>query len=116
SGIQPWVHWRFRADEAARYEMHGEDDLRREETEGADRDERVHRLHFTEERVLRRIVDAAHVPMQAELVHREEGAVVEHEREPEVYFAPERVHHPPEHLRVPVRDGGEDREQTAAEQ
>ena len=54
--------------------------------------------------------------VQAELVHREKDAVVEHKRQPEVHPAPERTHHPSEHFRIPVRHRRENREQTSAEE
>src|SRR5215472_7954925 len=58
----PWIFNRLLAPEIAPDNVREEQELRRTEDEGADRDEHVDRLERLEEVVLGRIIDAPHVP------------------------------------------------------
>ena len=59
---------------------------------------------------MQRVVDAPHMPADAEDVHREEAPLKKMKVSTEVDLAQRLVHHPAEHLREPVVDAGEDRE------
>ena len=107
----PRVRRRDRAEAPARDHVVEEDERRGAEPERRERDEHV------EVGELRQVVgDAARHPLRAEDVHREEGEVEADEREPEVELAEPLVVHPAGHLREPVVDPGEDREDGAAEE
>src|SRR2546427_7234059 len=67
-------------------EVHEEDELRREQQERADRDEHPHRLVWLQEEVLVRVVKPSHLPGHPRDVHREKGAIVKDECEPEVHL------------------------------
>src|SRR5204862_434017 len=84
---------------------------RRAEEERRDRDEEV---EVGEARCVVR--NAARHPLDAEVVHREEGGVEAHERQPEVEPPELLVVHPTGHLREPVVDAREDREERPAEE
>src|ERR1051325_9034212 len=110
----PWIDLRRLTGEQTPEEVDHEWNLRQTEGEGAHRDEHVDRLQVVQEGVLHRVVDAPHVPADAEDVHRKEGAVEGDERRPEMDLAERLVHHAAEHLRKPVVDGGKNAEDAAA--
>ena len=89
----------------------GEDERAEAEEEAHDRDREV-----PAGPLLGVVGDAARHALDADHVHRGERRVEEDERRPEVQLAEALVVHPARHLREPVVDAGEDREQRAAEQ
>ena len=89
----------------------GEDQRAQAEDEGADRDDQV-----PGRELVGVVVDAARHALHADDVHRPEGQVEEDEGHPEVQAAQALVVHPARHLREPVVDAGEDREQRSAEE
>src|SRR5260370_41038698 len=59
--------------------------------------------------------DAPHHSVQSQIVHREKGEIEKHEREHEMHFAPELVHHPTKHFWVPKVDPCENPKEASTE-
>src|SRR5437762_3454129 len=64
----------------------------------------------------KRCISGRAPPLRCDQVHREEGRVEADERQPEMQLPEPLVVHAAGHLREPVVDPGEDREQRAAEE
>src|SRR5260221_14706659 len=54
--------------------------------------------------IQRWVGDAPHHPIQSQIVHREKGEIEKHEREHEMHFSQNLVHHPTKHFWVPKVD------------
>ena len=104
SGRVPRISRRFRTFEHAVEETNEERDGREPQPERAQADEDLQRLLASQAIIPHRISDSQHHPIQPQVVGGKERQVKEHERQNEVHFAPELVHHPAKHLRIPEVD------------
>src|SRR5262245_7509576 len=82
-------------------EVHKEQNLSSREDESRNRNKHVDDLLIRQELIVQRIVNASHLPADADDVHREEDAVGSDEAHPEMDLARGFIHHPAEHFWEP---------------